>query len=139
MIYFAVAQQPATLPDSVTETCQINLNDEVEVPAQEGGVIKEILVKEGQNVKAGEQLVQIDDSIPQQQLNVAKAELNAAEEQAENHIPEQYAEASLAVANAEYKVSEEANSRVQDSVPDRGLEQIVPRMQGNAAFHRKGR
>jgi multidrug efflux pump subunit AcrA (membrane-fusion protein) len=105
------------LPDSVTETCQINLNDEVELPAQEGGVIKEILVKEGQNVKVGEKLVQIDDDIPQQQLNVAKAELIAAEEKASNPIPKLYSEASLAVANAEYKVSEEANRKVKDSVP----------------------
>ncbi|MCC6123705.1 MAG: HlyD family efflux transporter periplasmic adaptor subunit [Pirellulales bacterium] len=117
-IYFAVAQQPqAPLPESVTLGCNINLHEQVQVPAQEGGVIKEIFVKEGENVEAGKTLVQIDDSIPQQSVKVAEAELNAAKVQAENPIPEKFALASLAVANAEYKVNEEANRKVKDSVP----------------------
>jgi multidrug efflux pump subunit AcrA (membrane-fusion protein) len=116
--YFAVAQQqPAPLPDSVTLGCNINLHDQEQVPAQEGGVIKEIFVKEGENVEAGKLLVQIDDSIPQQQVKVAEAELNAAKVQAENKIPEKYALASLDVANQKYKINEEANRRVSDSVP----------------------
>ena len=48
VIYLAVAQQPAALPDTVTlKGCQINLNDQVDIPSQEGCVIRELLVKEG--------------------------------------------------------------------------------------------
>jgi multidrug efflux pump subunit AcrA (membrane-fusion protein) len=125
VICFAVAQQPADLPNTVTlDGCSINLNDQVEVPAQEGGVIKKIFVKEGQKVKQDEPLVQIDDSIPQQQVNVAEAEFNAAKEQAENKVPRKYAVASLKVAQAELEVNLEANRRVKGTVPQVNINKL---------------
>jgi multidrug efflux pump subunit AcrA (membrane-fusion protein) len=117
VIYFAVAQQSAPMPNTVKiDDCIIFLADEAKVPAQEGGLIEKIHVKEGQQVKAGDPLVQIDDSIPQQQVNVAENEFNAAKTQAETKVPRKYAVASLAVAKAALKISLDANARVKGSV-----------------------
>jgi macrolide-specific efflux system membrane fusion protein len=118
VIYFAVAQQqPAAAPGSVKiDECILFLADEAKVPAQEAGVIDKMLVKEGDEVKAGDQLVQIDDSIPKQQVAIAVAEFNAAKMQAETQVPRKYAVASLAVAKAALKISEDANRRVPGSV-----------------------
>jgi multidrug efflux pump subunit AcrA (membrane-fusion protein) len=117
VIYFAVAQQPPQLPkDRVVLDCRINLNDQVEVPAQEPGVIREIFVINGQTVKRDDPLVQLDDSIPRQSLNVANANLLAAEAQAKNQVPRLYAEASMKVAKAELATSEDSNRRVPGTV-----------------------
>lgn len=118
VIYFAVAQQqPAAIPNSVTiDGCILFLADEAKVPAQEAGLIDKMFVTEGQEVKAGEQLVQIDDSIPKQQVNIAVAEFDAAKKQAETQVPRKYAVASLAVAEAQVRISEESNARVPNTV-----------------------
>ncbi len=118
VIYFAVAQQPAVSPDSVTlDNCIIFLDEEAKVPAQEGGVIDKLYVQEGQTVKSKEPLVQIDDSIPRQQVNVAIAEWNAAKVKAENQVPRDYAIASREVAYQKLKIDRDANRRVPGTVP----------------------
>jgi multidrug efflux pump subunit AcrA (membrane-fusion protein) len=118
VIYFAVAQQPAASPDTVVvDPCIIFLDEEAKVPAQEGGVIDKLYVKEGQTVKSKEKLVQIDDSIPRQQLIIAAAEWNAAKVKAENQVPRDYAVASRDVAYAELNVSLDANRRIPGVVP----------------------
>jgi multidrug efflux pump subunit AcrA (membrane-fusion protein) len=120
VIYFAVAQQqPAALPGSVKiDECILFLADEAKVPAQEAGLIDKMFVTEGQEVKAGEQLVQIDDSIPKQQVAIAVAEFNAAKLQAENEVPKKYAEKSWDVAKAALRISLEANASVKKSVSE---------------------
>lgn len=124
-IYFAVAQQPAALPPSVTAVnTSIYLDEEADVPAQEGGVIEKLFVKEGEDVKGKGQLVKIDDSIPRQQLAVAEAEWKAAKEQADNQVPKRYAEASLLVAQAELDCSNEANRKVKGAVPQVNISKL---------------
>jgi multidrug efflux pump subunit AcrA (membrane-fusion protein) len=130
VIYFAVAQQPAASTGTVTlEECHIYLDNKVDVPAQEAGVIKELFVKEGQAIKPGEKLVQIEDDIPRQQLCIAEAKLKASEEQAKNPIPKQYAEASLLVAKATYESALAANKKVPGTFPDVKLKEFFLKCQ----------
>jgi multidrug efflux pump subunit AcrA (membrane-fusion protein) len=125
LICLATAQQPAIGSNSVTiDNCTIFLADEAKVPAQEGGVIEILHVKDGQAVKRGDQLVQIDDSIPKQQLAVANAELASAKVEAKNDIPRQYAVASKDVADQDLKVSREANRKVPGTVPEVNLRKL---------------
>jgi macrolide-specific efflux system membrane fusion protein len=117
VILFAVAQQPPAVPGTViVDPCILFLDDEAKVPAQEPGVLMELHVKDGQNVKRDEPLAKIDDSIAQQQVNVAENELRAAKEQADNQVPRDYAIASRDVAYADLKISYDANKRVPGSV-----------------------
>ena len=47
----------------VVESVVLRLLEEAEVPAQEGGVVLEVPAREGQRVKQGELLAQIDDEV----------------------------------------------------------------------------
>jgi multidrug efflux pump subunit AcrA (membrane-fusion protein) len=125
VLYFAVTQQPVASPDSITlSTCQIVLNDKLDLPAQEAGIIREIRIKEGDMVRIGDALVLLDDDLPLQQVKVAAAELEVAKFQAENKIPRLYAAETLKVAKAEYALSEEANRKVRGAVPPAMVNQL---------------
>ncbi|MBN2185547.1 MAG: efflux RND transporter periplasmic adaptor subunit [Candidatus Krumholzibacteriota bacterium] len=62
-----------------TGTATIEAEEETEVVAKVGGTIEQLLVEEGQNVKAGDILARLDDEIISVQLEEAKANLEKAE------------------------------------------------------------
>ncbi len=117
----AATADTARLPNSL-----ISPEDEVEVPAQEPGVLKDLPVREGQQVKKGDLLAQIDDMIPQAKVDVAQAKLQAARAEAASDVAKRYAVAAAATAWADYRQSEDANGRVQGSVTqERVREQLL--------------
>jgi multidrug efflux pump subunit AcrA (membrane-fusion protein) len=104
--------------------CTVAPDAEVWVPAQEAGVLKEMPVDDGQHVKTGDLLAQIDDLIPQRQKEVAENKLKAAKEEAGSTVGIKYAKASYAVAQAQYRLSAEANFKTPGSVPDARLNEF---------------
>ncbi len=98
--------------------CLITLIQDVDVPAQEAGVLIELAVREGSEVSEGQVLAQIDDRVEQKLRDSAQAKLDVAEKEAENDISVRYAQAASAVAHAEVAQDEEARRRVAASVPD---------------------
>jgi multidrug efflux pump subunit AcrA (membrane-fusion protein) len=85
---------------------------DVEVPAQEQGVLMEIPVREGQVVKKGDTLAQVDDSQAKMAVEVSKNQWLAAKAEADNEVSVLYARAAFNVAKAEVQQAEEANSMV---------------------------
>ncbi|MGQ9575612.1 MAG: HlyD family secretion protein [Thermoguttaceae bacterium] len=75
----------------------------VEVPAQEAGLLKQILVREGQEVNEGDLLAQIDDTQAKAAKEVADYRLKAAEKEAGNDVSVRYAQAGFMVAETEYQ------------------------------------
>ncbi len=75
---FAAAQTPTVNPTvAIADRCMVSLepiSGQSQVPAQEAGVLKDIKVREGQQVRTGDLLVQIDDAQAQEQLKNARAE-----------------------------------------------------------------
>jgi macrolide-specific efflux system membrane fusion protein len=114
------AAEGVRLPD-----CLISLEEEVLVPAQEPGVLKELPVREGQQVKKGDLLAQIDDMIPQAQTEVAKAKLQAAQAEAASDVAWRYAKAAAASAHADYELYMTANSRVEGAVPQARIRELL--------------
>jgi multidrug efflux pump subunit AcrA (membrane-fusion protein) len=116
-LFCAIAAQPVeSLPSSVNlDGCDITLDEEAEVAAQEPGVLVQLPVQEGQEVKADELLAQLDDSLPRMELRVAENKLKVAEEQATNDVNVRYSKASAEVAYAEYLQAVEANKKVAGS------------------------
>ena len=87
---FSVGPPPAA--DTIPLTsCLVTLIDEVEVPAEEQGVLKEIPVKEGDKIKEGELMAQIDDKQAQAMAVVAQCKLDVAKEEASNDVNKRYA------------------------------------------------
>ncbi len=98
-------------PETPTQTrgCLITTYRLVAVPAQEPGMLLALHAHEGQEVKAGEVLAQINDDQSQAAHQMAYAKLAAAEAEANNPVNVEYAEASHQVAAVNLETAREAN------------------------------
>jgi multidrug efflux pump subunit AcrA (membrane-fusion protein) len=118
MAALAPAQATTPLPATAElSNCLVALIEEAQVPGQEPGVLKKILVREGQAVEADQLLAQIDDAKAQMDLRMATAKQKAAEEKSSDDINIRYAQAASETAKAEYAANLDANKRVPGSVP----------------------
>ena len=99
--------------------CLVKLIDrfDVQVPAQEAGVLVSLEAHEGMEVEAGALLGQIDDSQAQMKKEVADAEYKVAKTEAENDVDIRYNEAKADVAATEYKLNKEANEKAVKARP----------------------
>ena len=91
--------------------CLVSLIYEAQVPAEDAGVLTEIVVREGAQVSTHDLLAKIDDTHARMQLDVAENKLAVAKEQAENDIHVRYAQAAADVAKAELDQALEANRK----------------------------
>jgi len=96
--------------------CLVSLVDEVQVPAQEPGVIISLDVHEGMQVTAGAVLGYVDDSQPRMQRRAALADHMAAREKAESDVDIRYAKAASKVAEAEYLKAVDAERKVTGAI-----------------------
>jgi multidrug efflux pump subunit AcrA (membrane-fusion protein) len=103
--------------------CLLALDAEAQVPAQEAGVLLKLPIHEGMQVSAGDQLAQIDDTIPQMQRAVAEFKLRVAEREAKDDVNIRYATAAAQVAKADYDQAIEANNKVPGTVPQAEVRQ----------------
>ncbi len=71
---------PETFVEYIRLTGTVLANRDVTVSAEEGGVIREILVEKGNRVQAGDPLFRIDDEILRAQVDQARAMANMASE-----------------------------------------------------------
>lgn len=90
---------------------------EVDVPAEEAGVMRKLYVQDFAQIQKDDVLVQIDDRQAVMAVNVAEAKKESAEIQMKNDVNVRYAIAAHAVADAEIKKADEANSKVKNTVP----------------------
>ena len=113
-------------PEAVTVPgCLVTLIEDVEVPAEEAGVLVDIMVREGDEVSEGAVLAQLDDKRAETIKKVSEYKLNVAEKEAGNDISVRYARAAAAVAEAEYLQALEANRRVPGTVPQAELRRML--------------
>ena len=116
-LVFAVSA-PVLAEDYKLKQCVVSLLAEAQVPSRKAGVIQSYLVEEGSLVKAGDDLVQIDDAEARVQLTASQRQLEAAHQRAANDIDVRYAKAAADVARAEVTTAEDANANVPRSVQD---------------------
>jgi len=90
---------------------------EVDVPAEEAGVLEKLYITDFQQIKANDLIVQIDDRQAKMAVNVAEAKKESAEIQMKNNVNVRYAMAARDVANAEVLQADEANHKVPNTVP----------------------
>lgn len=112
----AQAPAPTSPGDISVPRCLVTLIDEVNVPAQETGVLRKIPVERGKYVPMGGLLAQIDDSVPSKQHEIASRKLDKATEQATNDVDIKYAAKAAEVSQAEYDMMRAANEGVKGTV-----------------------
>jgi RND family efflux transporter MFP subunit len=111
--------RPAQL---VVESVVLRLLEEAEVPAQEEGVVTELAVREGQRVKEGQLLAQIDDQVARLAADAAQAQYDIARAKASNDVRMRFAKKALEVARAELRRSTESVERFAKSVSQSQLD-----------------
>lgn len=109
------AAPSASVPLEV-ESVVLRLLEEAEVPAQEPGVVTEVSVREGQQVKKGDRLAQIDDQVARLTEQAAGTQYDIAHAKATNDIRIRFARKALEVSEAELRRSTESIERVAKSV-----------------------
>lgn len=97
---------------------RVALMHEAQVPGQEPGVLVELNVVEGQQVKAGDLLGKIDAEQPRMQGLIAWEEHKAALEKAANDVDVRYAEKATQLAYTEWQKSVEANKTRRGAISD---------------------
>ena len=119
----ASAAEPAP-GDSALEVQSVVLRllAEAEVPAQEAGVLVAVPVREGQLVKRGELLAQIDDQVARMAQQASQLAYEVAHAKATNDIQIQFATKAAEVAEAELQRSIESIERFAKSVSQSQLD-----------------
>src|SRR3954469_8256022 len=100
----------------------LRLMAEAEVPAQEAGVITGVAVVEGQRVKQGELLAQIDDQVAKLAAEATKAKYDIARAKATNDVRLRYAQKATDVSEAELRRSTESIEHFAKSVSQSQLD-----------------
>jgi multidrug efflux pump subunit AcrA (membrane-fusion protein) len=109
-------------PELVVESVVLRLLEEAEVPAQESGVVTNVAVREGQRVKQGELLAQIDDQVARLAADAAQAQFEIAQAKASNDVRLRFSKKSLEVARAELRRSTDSVERFAKSVSQSQLD-----------------
>jgi len=111
MANLILAAQPADLGSgtsaSVLElpSCLISLIDDVNIPAQEAGVLQEMPAREGHRAKARDVLGNVEETETRLRQKAAKLKLEVANEKATNDAEVRVARAIVELAKAEYEES----------------------------------
>lgn len=129
---FCLPPSAARAGDPVIDHCYVALIDDVEVSAQEAGLLVELQAlhgrprktREGQTVQRGMLLAQIDDAQPRLERQAAEAELTASLARANDDIEVRYAEAAFQVAQTEYRAALEVNRKVPGTVPQSEIRRL---------------
>lgn len=104
------------------ETAQVFFLEEVQVPAQESGVLVAVEVQAGDAVAAGAVLGKVDDRKPQLAKSTATLEHTAALAKAQDDIEIEYAIASHEVAQSDLRKDLKVNQRAPGAVPETDIE-----------------
>src|SRR3972149_5408119 len=115
----ARAEEPRTIE---AQSVVLRLLLEAEVPAQEAGLVTAVSAQEGQRVKQGELLTQLDDRHVRAAMQAAESALAEAREKAANDVNLRYAKKAHEVAKAELKRSTESVERFANSVSQSQLD-----------------
>jgi multidrug resistance efflux pump len=97
-------------------------DNDIRIFAEVEGLLTELVVREGAQVKRGDLIAAIDDRTAQAALDVARSTLRAATARAEDTIEEEYAVKAAGVAEKTYQASVQANSGGQKVVSQIDLE-----------------
>jgi len=110
----AAADDPGLLRDCVV-TFIYDTNIPADLPAQQGGVIRSVNVKEGDHVAVDAILAQVDDSIERTNEEASIARLEMAKEEWGNDINVRYAKMASEVYKFRLKQAMEASEKVPDA------------------------
>lgn len=120
----SVADQEGTNAPVRIDNVLVTLIEQAEIPARDAGILTELQVSEGDQVKRGQVLGKVDDEDARLAFAKAAAETKIAATTAGNDVKVRYADKAAKVAAAEYKRAQESIDRVEKSVSKTELEKL---------------
>ena len=90
--------------------------EDIPIAAQTDGIIAELFVDEGSFVRKGDPMIIIDSRIAEAEAEVAKEELAAAVNKAEDNSSIEYAKAAVEVAMSDVKISDQLYAKGAEGV-----------------------
>jgi macrolide-specific efflux system membrane fusion protein len=114
---------PADEPVHVTSVL-VRLIEEAEVPARDAGVLKAVVVREGDVVTEGQLVAEVDDREAQLARDRAELQFELARLGAENDVSVRFSRKSHEVAKAEHARALESDKKYPRSVSQSELEQL---------------
>jgi multidrug efflux pump subunit AcrA (membrane-fusion protein) len=114
----ARAQQSTGIPADPVAKGVVRVADQIKLPAKEPGVLVQLTVKEGTQVKAGQVIGKIDDSEPQMKKVAALADYKGAYKRWKDDVEIRFAQAQELVAKAKYEKLLETNRLQAKAVPE---------------------
>jgi multidrug efflux pump subunit AcrA (membrane-fusion protein) len=96
----------------------VKVADEIKLPAKEAGVLLQLGVQEGNQVRSGQVIGKIDDSQPQMQKKAAAAAYQGAYNRWKEDVEIRFAQAQAAVAQADYEQMVESNKIAAKSITE---------------------
>ena len=109
-------------PAIEVQSVVLRLLEEAEVPSQEAGVLTSVAVREGERVKQGQLLAQIDDQVARLAADATKAKYDIARAKATNDVRIRYAQKAMEVSEAELRRSTDSIERFAKSVSQSQLD-----------------
>lgn len=103
-------------PADPTVDAVVKVADHIKLPAKEPGVLIHLAVKEGSQVRAGQQIGKIDDRENQLQMKAADYGFRAAIKKFNDDVDIRYSEAAAAVAKADYEIMQAAINMVEKAI-----------------------
>ncbi|NLY02775.1 MAG: efflux RND transporter periplasmic adaptor subunit [Rhodopirellula sp.] len=121
---FSAARPAAAAGPIRIDSVLLQLIEQVDVPAQDQGVIRKLAVDEGVLVSAGDPLVQLEDAEARQEVERTQIESEIAEEEAKNDVDVRFAKKSLEVAEAELRRAQESVTNYPKSISQTELDHL---------------
>jgi multidrug resistance efflux pump len=116
--YAAMGQtNKQTEPVVRVDGCQIRLADERDLAAGQSGILSAVHVREGDRIREGMVIAELDVRVPEATLAVAR-------KQAENNVSVRFAIAAAKVAEAEYKAALRANEIERKAIPESEIRKL---------------
>lgn len=116
MLAWLISGTPGLAEELVVEQVLISVIHSTSVPAQDVGVLTQLLVREGDQVDEGSPLIQLDREEAELNLKRIQREFEMARLEQENTTRRAFAEKSSEVAAAELKRALEANKKYPETI-----------------------
>jgi multidrug efflux pump subunit AcrA (membrane-fusion protein) len=115
-VFTRIAQNQAPNGSLLVSDAKVLFPEDIPIAAQTDGIIAELFVDEGSFVRKGDPMIIIDSRIAEAEAEVAKEELAAAVNKAEDNSSIEYAKAAVEVALSDVKISDQLYAKGAEGV-----------------------
>lgn len=124
LVMMLCAVAPLAECETLSKDAQVKIVEEIRIPARETGVLEDLQVRQGDLVAMGQVVGKLNTDVLQQQWELAKLDLDLAEQRRDNDIDLRFNRKSQEVAEAALNRAADAIDRIRKSVSATEFDQL---------------